>query len=554
MASLVLATTLLFACGGTGHAAAGNDDPNSLSVIGAGSTDVASILECRNEPAISVRTTANALGAEAFTLSPAADWQPGQVLTAVPAGEATGASTDINALIAIVKDFYNRGNRLEPREYEACAWQLAIWHFNTGLDLQAMQGNIIVARALVLIDAYSDAPPQDRDTPVSQPRIRLTKVGEYPSGESFTAHLYEPQQGNNAPVPGALIRFGSESSGAPLRMMLTNKHGDATIDLGNRQATPGGLQAQWLGSLPPGTFISNGSSYAILFESVRLSAQSNSVPHAAPNLLDLTIRTQNQAAALLGGLPPFLLIGFEILLLFGVFSFVRQKAESLKGRKAAGATLAALVLVFTVIYILSQKQSQAFQPEWAEVSLPTEQTSFAVAKVAWVGATSEFNGEHDNAFAGTCAVDGSTDSSWLSLRNLGSGEILALGLKRPMLVTELRVTPGWFSTPDLYDQTASPQRIQVFGDSGLIAEEEIDESQFTQNPKAIKFGWEDMPLPASVLYIRILRIHGDTRSYAAISELVIKGYFDAETDPREEIIDVNEIRPRVLASEDCYSS
>ena len=522
-----------------------------MSLVRTSSATAGQVAECTTSPTLQLRAGNREQLAQAFRLSPQGSSELGGSAKVEAAGVALGTGSNLGSLLSIARNFYNVSHRLESRQRELCAYQLAVWHFSADLDVNSLPPNDVTTRALKLINRFAGVEPRDRATPISEPRIELTKAGEYTSGEAFVAHVYEANLPERDPIPGALLRFTNLRSGAPLRIMETDENGDATLNLPNDRAMVGDLQARWTLPVPPGTFIRTPSEHGLLFEGLSLPVSSNTVAHVSPSWVDLQKRTQSLAADYLGGLNATSVLSLELLVILGVVGFVATRVQTLKGLKAVVAGVVVVLAIGFVARLLAQKQEHEFNTEWSNSPQAQVATDPVTATLAWVGQTSEYRGEHDAAFSGACATDDTPRSAWLSLRGLGTGQILALGFDRTLAVQRVNILPGWFESPGLYSNTAKPQRIQVFGETGLVQEQKLPESYYEEDPESISIELEH-PIPTSVLYIRILRIEGDTRTYTAISEASAEGLPSAEVPPRDISVDnINRIIPRVFRAPDC---
>ena len=491
--------------------------------------------------------------ARGFTLSANQEWSHGEPVTPVPSSISRLETDRLQAALWIATHYYDVPGRLAvddipgngaDRRAERAAYQLAFWQFTDGLDLNSINGRI-ARRAEVIASEAESAPSQDAPDPPAGVNFSFSSVREFFTGERFEARLSRTSQGRPG-IGGALVRFEEEGSGYPLRIAQTNDVGAVpSLDLPNDRPYEGTLRAVWETKLPVGTLLSGESGLVMLFEPLPVTFHSVSLTRSAPSAREYPFLALSGAANQLNTRAPQLamLCGAAVLVLSLVSSIIAALGDHPFGKTFWKSTGAFLVVALLSLTFLAWLDSRQLDVAWAKDANESSAAELAIP-IDSVRASSELEADQPDVFGPSCAVDGEGETSWLSGRHEGRGEILAIGLAGPAAVSRIDLSPGWFGGEDpeaLYDATGKPSILEVFTDVGRAAVVEVPTTSFNQGPDLQRVSLPYVIPAQETVFVRVLDIGAGAGNYAGIAEIRVQG------DPITNVAGSDFLKPEGLA-------
>jgi len=161
---------------------------------------------------------------------------------------------------------------------ESAAYQLAIWSFSDrrNVDLAALPDTVVTRRAKVLADAAAAAAEPNRSSPIAEATLTLSVDEAYFEGTRFRAHLEETAA--NANLQDELVLFTVDDE--PVRVMQTDRNGNAFLDLPHRSRTLGDVQAAWTTQLTQGTVFDGPGGAVILYQPLPAVLETPVIAHS----------------------------------------------------------------------------------------------------------------------------------------------------------------------------------------------------------------------------------------------------------------------------------
>jgi hypothetical protein len=539
-------------------AAAAEHSPLAVTVVTAAPVDLQSVVEGTSDASVVV----NAAGTQqvhAFRLTAESTWQSGDPVAPAPPGSTQLQSFQIDPARWLAQEFYNIGERIplagRPDSTditaERAAYQLAIWSFTDGLDLAERADTRVTVRARFLAGMAEKQVPASRRSPVSAPQISLSAARTYSGGTRFEARLHDT--GALAPnIEGALLRFVRKEDGDPIRVMATGETGNVELDLPDAPGLTGQFRAEWLTRLTPGTVLSGGGQHLVLFEPLPVEVTSEYVDNPSVSWGQAPVIAFDRVMDKIGWEYPVVALSIGGAFVLGLPTVVAAKVEERRGRRFAQTLLLEVLALGVVCWILFKLEATDFRRAWAQPAEMSEGSP--LPRIQWVRESSSLTGENPHSFAGACAIDGSNNSAWLSRRNQGPGEMLAVGFKRPVALTGLRITPGWFDSLDNYEKTAKPQDIEIFSDTGAVKDVTLPETTYQEGPRPLVVNLKQRPLYGRTLYVRVLSIEGDVRTYTAITEIQLRGAAAVPRAHGPSVVRYRAVQPSLTVSKVCGST
>lgn len=510
-------------------------------------------------PSATLTTGNKSQRARAFSLQPGTTWAMEHDLNPVPAGRSGLPTPALDKVLWLAQNYFNISGRLEKLDgsgerdvdAEVRAYQLAVWSFSAGLDLDNIPADRIVGRAKRLAtDATQNAMSSNRRSPVSQANLELTRSESFVNGERFVAHLSEVEP-SAVSIPDVLLTFSIDDK--PVRIMQTDSNGDAVLDLPNDDTLFGKVRATWAAQLGAGTVLQGSTGSVVLFESLAAPLSSGAVTHVdAQTVKEFKDRFVARALRDTNGLPSWTVILIGILLVIGVPALVASRFENAHGRAFFATLGIVLTASLAFAFWLDSSENKNFHPAWFQQASGQGKTH-PIAPVS-VYETSELVARNPNFYAGTCAFDGSIKTSWQSARFRGTGQMLAVPLNAPSLITTIEIMPGYFESEELYNRTGKPQNLEIFSDLGMIANMKMPDTTFAGRSTG-SIDIERYKITAKgVIFIRVSRIEGDTRGNAAIAEIKLQGKNITSPLTTDPVVNMASMAPNLARSQGCGAS